>query len=57
MFDRVIIPLLMVAALTGSIAMGLVQQYGHPVAFTIAAVLVGAVAFKILVAGEENYGG
>ena len=54
MFDRVIIPLLMVAALTGLIAMGFVQQYGHPVAFTIAAVLVGAVVFKILVAGEEN---
>lgn len=54
MFDRVIVPLLMVSALAGLIAMGLVQQYGHPVAFTIAAVLVGAVVFKILVADEEN---
>lgn len=54
MFDRVIVPLLMVGALAGLIAMGLIQQYGHPVAITIAAVLVGAVAFKILVAGEEN---
>lgn len=54
MFDRVIVPLLMVGALTGLITMGLVQQYGHPVAIIIAAVLVGVVAFKILVAGEEN---
>ena len=54
MFDRVIVPLLMVSALVGLIATGLIQQYGHPVAITIVAVLVGAVAFKILVAGEEN---
>lgn len=54
MLDRVVLPLAMIALLAGLVAYGLIRDYGHLVAIVAVVVLVSVVAFKILVAGQEE---